>query len=75
MRFWHKCFAGRKVDRSIGKIIFDVEEKVGRSPGVGYANFSKPFVLEMLVMLGLGQYCGGLQRPIAYASRGLHPAE
>ncbi len=79
-RFWHKCFAERKVDRTIGKSIFDFEEKVVRGPGVGYANFPMPFVLEIDAShsrLGavLSQEQERLRRPFAHASQGLHPAE
>lgn len=46
------------------------------APVLGYADFSKPFVLEVdASALGLGavfsqEQEGGLQHPIAYASRG-----
>ncbi|XP_076840784.1 uncharacterized protein LOC143485286 [Brachyhypopomus gauderio] len=50
------------------------------APVLGYADFSKPFVLEIDAShngLGavLSQDQGGQRKPIAYASRGLHPAE
>lgn len=58
-----------------------LRDKLISAPVLGYADFSKPFVLEVDASgLGLGAVLsqeqeGGLQRPIAYASRGLRPTE
>ncbi|KAG1928789.1 interleukin-1 receptor accessory protein-like 1-A, partial [Pimephales promelas] len=58
-----------------------LRDKLISAPVLGYANFSKPFVLEVDASgLGLGavlsqEQDGGLRRPVAYASRGLRLTE
>lgn len=58
----------------------DLKERLIQAPVLGYADFTLPFVLETDAShLGLGavlsQDQGGVQRPIAFASRGLRPSE
>ena len=58
-----------------------LKAKLISAPVLGYADFSKPFVLEVDASgLGLGavlsqQQGEGQRRPVAYASRGLRPTE
>uniref|UniRef100_A0A3B1JU25 Gypsy retrotransposon integrase-like protein 1 n=1 Tax=Astyanax mexicanus TaxID=7994 RepID=A0A3B1JU25_ASTMX len=57
-----------------------LKEKLVTAPVLAYADFSKPFVLEIDAShAGLGAVLGqeqeGKVRPVAYASRGLRPAE
>lgn len=58
-----------------------LRDKLISAPVLGYADFSKPFVLEVDASgLGLGavlsqEQDGGPRRPVAYASRGLRPTE
>ena len=57
-----------------------LKQKLVRAPVLGYADFSKPFILEVDAShAGLGavlsQDQGGGRRPVAYASRGLHATE
>ena len=57
-----------------------LKEKLVTAPVLAYADFSRPFVLEIDAShLGLGavlsQEDDGKRRPVAYASRGLRPTE
>ncbi|KAL0154049.1 hypothetical protein M9458_050649 [Cirrhinus mrigala] len=62
------------------KSFSDLKERLIQAPVLGYADFTRPFILETDASnLGLGavlsQEQGGLRRPIAFASRGLRPSE
>uniref|UniRef100_A0A3B1JJS8 Gypsy retrotransposon integrase-like protein 1 n=1 Tax=Astyanax mexicanus TaxID=7994 RepID=A0A3B1JJS8_ASTMX len=57
-----------------------LKDKLVTAPVLAYADFAKPFLLEVDAShMGLGavlsQEQEGKRRPVAYASRGLHPTE
>lgn len=57
-----------------------LKTKLTTAPVLAYADFAQPFILEVDASYGglgavLSQEQGGQVRPIAYASRGLRPAE
>ncbi len=72
---------GNHWDWSCQQAFHTLKEKLIGAPVLGYADFTRPFVLEVDASnLGLGAVLsqeqeGGQRRPLAYASRGLRPTE
>ncbi|KAL2098373.1 hypothetical protein ACEWY4_007581 [Coilia grayii] len=57
-----------------------LKDRLVQAPVLGYANFSQPFILEIDASHAglravLSQDQEGRRRPVAFASRGLHPLE
>lgn len=69
-----------KWDEACEAAFQSLKDKLVAAPVLAYADFTKPFVLEIDAShTGLGAVLSqdqeGKRRPVAYASRGLHPAE
>ncbi|XP_062864418.1 uncharacterized protein LOC134326144 [Trichomycterus rosablanca] len=67
-------------DEACERAFSTLKDKLVIAPVLAYADFTKPFILEIdASYAGLGavlsQEDEGKRRPIAYASRGLHPTE
>ncbi|KAL2095353.1 hypothetical protein ACEWY4_010072 [Coilia grayii] len=71
---------GEAWDGSCEDAFQSLKEKLTSAPVLAYADFQKPFILEVDASHGglgaiLSQEHGGKVRPVAFASRGLKPTE
>ncbi|KAL2085064.1 hypothetical protein ACEWY4_020582 [Coilia grayii] len=71
---------GEAWDESCERAFQSLKRKLTSAPVLAYADFQKPFILEVDASHGglgaiLSQEQGGKVRPVAFASRGLKPTE